>query len=165
MLAIDIRWHFTCTFHWHGPLWWLMDVSITCLSTRFCVDWWHCKIWGSHGGDVNITIFWDVNLCSLVDHYLHFRGTCCFHFPNRTVHQATWHHTEEDIRDLHYILLGYSITESVLERCRMKCVNTVCVYILSRVSDRRRVIGLSTGFITHKQLHIITIYTLYDSLD
>jgi hypothetical protein len=34
--------------------------------------------------------------------------------------------------------------------------------ILSRVSDRRRLIGLSNGFITHKQLHTITMYTLYD---
>jgi hypothetical protein len=61
---------------------------------------------------VKISVFWDVDPCSLIDCDQHFRGTCCLHLEDRSsalkmevaglfkmlvmIHQATQHDIPED---------------------------------------------------------------------
>jgi hypothetical protein len=41
-----------------------------------------CEIWDSHGDDMKMVVFWDVELFSLVDTDLRFGGAYCLHNPN-----------------------------------------------------------------------------------
>jgi hypothetical protein len=37
---------------------------------------------------MKIIVLWDMTPCILVEHYEHFRGTCCFHLMSKRVTQA-----------------------------------------------------------------------------
>jgi hypothetical protein len=51
-------------------------------ETSFLVvgkKWRVSRVWGSHGGEYEVAVFWVVAPCSLVEVYQRFRGPCCLH--------------------------------------------------------------------------------------
>ena len=38
---------------------------------------------GAHGGEFEITVFWNVTPCNVGDGYQSFGGTCCFYLQDR----------------------------------------------------------------------------------
>jgi hypothetical protein len=67
-----------------------------------------CEISGFHSNE--LTVFWDVTLCSLVDRYQCFKGICCLHLHSSTlkvekacsskmlvhIYQTIWDNVPED---------------------------------------------------------------------
>jgi hypothetical protein len=65
----------------------IFAVSANCLghiSYKICI----CRIQGSHSGDYDISIFWDITPCSPLKIKGRFGGTRCLHLQARIISQA-----------------------------------------------------------------------------